>query len=166
MSSQQWSTRLQIAGIEHQCRLKFTVTSFGNLRFTRRDYVLVDICVLSPWTCWELIKTFCVCFAVSLLTFCLHMSKNRVKAPNNPERDPSPAVAPSGRSEPAARWGSERTGLCSPLWFPAPALALWPPSASRVATSGPATQGYMFTCTEVTRLRSTFSTKDKPNFPQ
>lgn len=61
------------------------------------------------------------------------------KAPQNPGINFSPACAPSGQLKPVARWGSEHTGLCTPLWFPAPAQELWLPYASHVATSGPAT---------------------------
>lgn len=52
--------------------------------------------------------------------------------------DSSPAVAPSGPSAPAARWGSARTGRCSPPSSPAPAPGRWRPFASRDAASGPA----------------------------
>ncbi len=66
-------------------------------------------------------------------------SKNRLKIPYSPGINFSPVDAPSGRLKPVARWGSEHTGLCSPLWFPAPAQVLWLLYASHVAASSPTT---------------------------
>lgn len=51
----------------------------------------------------------------------------------------SPVIVPSGLLEPAARWRSERTCPCSPLWFHAPTRVRWLLSASHVSTSDPAT---------------------------
>lgn len=155
------STRLQIAGIEHQCRLKFTVTSFGNLRFTRRDYVLVDICVLSPWTCWELIKTFCLfCLFCCVIVGILFAHVLKIVWPLTCSRSIRPVRACS-----QVRFRAYRPVLTT--------LVSCSSSGTMAAVRQPCrnirscnTGLNVFTCTEVTRLRSTFSTKDKPNFPQ
>lgn len=50
----------------------------------------------------------------------------------------SPVDVQWGQSKPVAKWGLQHTGLCSPLWFPAPAQVLWLLYASHVAVSDPA----------------------------
>ncbi len=119
------------AGNERQGRLQFAsvnVAISGLPNMTNRLWN-VNICPCWPFTH---LKWWLASLDGSMLNF-------GVKALKNPGINFSPGGAPSGRLRLVARWGSEHTGGCTPLWFPAQAQARWLLYASRVATSGPTT---------------------------